>query len=236
MVGYLNVIGWVDGVSAAAIIISAVIFGLVCIIKGFKNNTILLTYAGLTSFCIGSFWLGPFTDFLMVLFFDNAHIYPELLYGLLSYTMVGPGVVFAAVLGGALIAPNYKKVLVAIMLITGGLFEFFLYGFPELTFQKFVAPNVGELLDASFNQGYFSFFLIAFFLAYMLIFMATGFLIKAKQSSGELRRKFIYLAIGFYIFVITGVIDALFTPTVWVGFFRIAMATFAIWLYLGLRP
>lgn len=235
MVGYLNLVGWIDGLSAGAIIVSAVIFGIICIVKGMKNNAKLLTYAGLTSFCIGSFWLGPFTDFLMVFLFDNSHISPDLLYGLLSYTLVGPGVVIAAILGGALIAPNYKKLLVIIMVISGGLFEFLLYGFTVQTFEPFATPIYGELLDASFNQQFFSFFFIAFFLVYMLIFMATGFVIKAKQSSGELRRKFIYLSIAFYIFVITGLIDALFVPTIWVGFFRIAMTTFAIWLYLGLK-
>ena len=234
MVGYLELEGWIDGLTAGAIILSAVIFGLICIIKGLKNKARLLTIAGFSTLCIGTFWLGPFTEFLMVLILDT-HITPHFVYGLLSYTMIGPGVIFVAILGGELIAPKYKKVLIIIMIITGGAFEFFLWVFTVPSFKPFVTPEPGYLLDGSFNLQFPTFFLIAFFLVYMLIFMATGFIIKAKQSSGELRKKFIYLALAFYIFVAVGVIDALFSIPLLVAIARIVMSTFALWMYLGLK-
>jgi hypothetical protein len=149
--------------------------------------------------------------------------------------MIGPGVIFVAILGGELIAPKYKTVLIVIMAITGGAFEVFLWGFTVNSFDPFVTPEPGYLLDASFNMQFPTFFLIAFFLGYMLIFMATGFAIKAKQSSGELRKKFIYLALAFYIFVVVGVIDALFSTPLLVAIARIVMSSFALWMYLGLK-
>jgi len=234
MIGYLELEGWIDGLTAGAIILSAVIFGLICIIKGLKNNAKLLTIAGFSTLCIGTFWLGPFTEFLLAAIL-NSHIAPYHLYGLLSYTMIGPGVIFVAILGGELIAPKYKKVLIVIMVITGGAFEIFLWGFTVQSFKPFVAPSPGYLLDASFNMQFPTFFLIAFFLVYMLVFMATGFAIKAKQSSGELRKKFTYLAIAFYIFVAVGIIDALSSIPLLVAIARIVMVTFSLWMYLGLK-
>ena len=234
MVGYLTLEGWLDGITAAAIIISAIIFGLICIIKGLKSKAKLLTLAGFSCLCIGTFWLGPFSDFLHVLIFGT-NISPHYIYGLLSYTMIGPGVLIIAILGGELIAPKYKKLLFIIMLIAGVTFEFFLWGFTIESFKPFETPKEGHLIDANFNMQFFTFFLIVFFLAYLLVFMGTGFAIKAKQSSGEIRKKFTYLAIAFYIFVATGIIDSLGGIGIPVTIARFIMTTFSLWMYLGLK-
>ncbi len=234
MVGYLDLIGWLDGLTALAIIVSSVTFGIVCVIKGTRSNAKLLTYAGIMTLCIGSFWLGPTTDLFMWLLFE-IHITPPEIYGLLSYTMIGPGVVIVAIIGGELIAPSKKKTLIVIMSISGIIFEIFLWGFTTSSFKPFETPALGRLLDASFNTHYYTFFLIAFFLVYLLIFVATGFAVKAKKSIGILRNKFIYMAIAFYIFVITGLFDALLDPGIAIGIVRLFMCSFSVLMYLGLK-
>ncbi len=234
MVGYLDLLGLVDGISALAIIVSSVTFGIVCIVKGARSNAKLLTYAGFMALCIGSFWLGPTTEFLMWVLLET-HITPPEIYGLLSYTMIGPGVLLVAIIGGELIAPSKKKTLIVIMTIAGIAFEIFLWGFTLESFKPFETPEYGRLLDASFNTRFFTFFLIAFFLVYILIFIATGFAIKAKKSIGILRKKFAYLAIAFYIFVVVGVVDALIGSGLMVGIVRVFMCSFSVLMYLGLK-
>ena len=73
------------------------------------------------------------------------------------------------------------------------------------------------------------------FLVAALIFLAIGFLIKAKQATGELRKKFTYLSIGFFIFVFCAAFDSIFPPDIAIGFARAIMMTFALWMYLGLK-
>ena len=69
----------------------------------------------------------------------------------------------------------------------------------------------------------------------VLVFLGIGFFLKAKQSTGALRKKFFYLGFGFTLFVVCAALDSILTPGISIGFVRIAMATFAIWMYLGLK-
>ena len=79
------------------------------------------------------------------------------------------------------------------------------------------------------------FLLIALFLIVALIFLGIGFIIKAKQATGELRKKFAFLAVGFIIFVVCGALDSILTLPVAIGFVRVLMMTFALWMYLGFK-
>ncbi|MFW9825872.1 MAG: hypothetical protein ACFFE4_23235, partial [Candidatus Thorarchaeota archaeon] len=65
--------------------------------------------------------------------------------------------------------------------------------------------------------------------------LGVGFAIKAKQSTGLLRKKFTYLSIGFFIFVLSGALDSIIKLPLAIGIIRVIMATFALWMYLGLR-
>ena len=69
----------------------------------------------------------------------------------------------------------------------------------------------------------------------MLVFLSIGFLIKAKQATGELRKKFLYLSLGFFIFVVVGALDSLVAPGPILGVIRGVMMTFALWMYLGFK-
>ncbi|MFW9784686.1 MAG: hypothetical protein ACFFFB_20570, partial [Candidatus Heimdallarchaeota archaeon] len=144
---------------------------------------------------------------------------------------------FAIYLGGELIMPKRKWILFAIYLVLGGFFEYFLWFDTTNSFdQPLTAITPGEtIIDASFNTGHPTFFLVAIFLVSALILLGIGFAIKAKQSSGVLRRKFTYLSIAFIIFVLTGAFDAIINVVQVIGIIRIFMATFAIWCYLGLK-
>ena len=197
-----------------------------------KKNAKLLMAMGAGCFCVGSFWSGPAVEFLSVLLL-RAHI-PGIAYGRFSYTLIAPGVVIIGYIGGELLTPSKKWVIVGIMSVAGAAFVTFLWLFTEQTFKPFEYPDPG-LTDASFVLTYPTFWLLAFFIVYILVFMGTGFAVKAKKSSGDIRRKFFYLALAFYIFVITAVIDTILPGTILVGIFRSVMATFGLWIYLGLK-
>lgn len=229
-------LGLLDGLTATGIILSATIFGLLSLYKSIKLKAKLLTIAALTMFFVGLLWFGPFVDFLLVLITEN-NLPTGFLYSVLSYTWVAPALIFAMYLGSELMFPKKKWYIVGVFIVLGFIFEYFLWFQNEASFQPFVMPlaGSGDLIDARFEMGYYTFFFIAFFLVAALILLGFGFFIKAKQSTGDLRKKFFYLGLGFTIFVLCGALDSILRLPVAIGVVRGVMMTFALWMYLGLR-
>ncbi len=231
--------GLLDGMTSAGIVLSATIFGLFSLYKAIKLKAKLLGVAALTMFFVGLLWLGPFTDMISLLIREkNIGHYPDDydIYAILSYIWVAPTLVFAMYLGGELLWPKGKWILVSIYIVLGVIFEMFLWFNINHSFEE-LAPEVpGEtIIAASFERGYWTFILVAIFLVSALVFLGIGFLIKAKQATGDLRKKFLFLAIGFIIFVLAGASDSLIEPGALLWIIRGIMMTFAIWLYLGLK-
>jgi hypothetical protein len=231
----INFEGILDGTTAALIVVSSIAFGLFSLIKSIKLKARLLTIAGFTMIFVGFLWLGPTVDFIYLLL-GLGNINPVTMYAILSYVSVAPALVFAIYLGSELLLPKRKWILFAIYLILGILFEYFLWFDTAASF-RVLAPSIpGEtIIDASFEYSHPTFLLVAFFLISALVFLGVGFAIKANQSSGLLRKKFTYLSVGFFIFVLSGALDSIIKLPLAIGIIRVIMATFALWMYLGLR-
>ncbi|MFX0139757.1 MAG: hypothetical protein ACFFDN_39320 [Candidatus Hodarchaeota archaeon] len=239
MVLFLGWEGWLDGITASLIVFSSVIFGLFSLYKSIKLKAKLLTIAGIIMIFVGFLWLGPTTDFFLKLFW-NINITPVVIYVFLSYTWVAPALFFSMWLGGEIMIPKYKWLLVGIFVVLGGIFEFFLWTDPLPPTGSFgfigVRPTTPDgIIDADFNRGHITFIMVAVFLVSALVFLGIGMLLKAKQATGTLRKKFIYLAIGFIIFVVCAAFDSIITFPLAIGIVRVVMATFAVWMYLGLK-
>ncbi len=234
----VSFLGWIDGLTAALIIISSVTFGLLSLYKSIKLKAKLLSIAGLVMILVGCLWLGPTVDFIMVLVWQT-NITPVSFYSILSYLWVAPALLFSMWLGGELIIPKRKWILVGIFVVLGVIFEYFLWFQINQSFTWTYGGGGGtpgeDLIDASFVRTHPTFLLVAVFLITTLIFLGIGFFIKAKQATGALRKKFFYLGLGFTIFVICGALDSIIPPGPTIGFVRVAMATFALWMYLGLK-
>ena len=186
---------------------------------------------------VGFLWLGPTTDFFLKLII-NDNLNPEVIYVLLSYTWVAPALFFSMWLGGELLIPKYKWLLVGIFIVLGGVFEFFLWTdpLPPLGSFGFIGVRFTDgIIDADFNRTHPTFIMVAIFLVTSLVFLGIGMAVKAKQATGTLRKKFTYLSIGFIIFVVCAALDSILTLPLTVGVVRIVMATFALWMYLGLK-
>ena len=109
----VSAIGWLDGLSAAFIIIFAIFFGLLSFYKARKLEAKLLGVAGVMMVFVGLLWLGPFSDFLSVLIFQK-NLTPNYIYAYLSYMWVAPAIIIGMYLGGELIAPKKKWTIVII--------------------------------------------------------------------------------------------------------------------------
>lgn len=226
--------GWLDGLTASGIILSTTIFGILFLYKSIKLKARLLSIAGLTIIFVGFLWLGPTTDFLLKLITDT-NIDPPQFYVYLSYMWVAPALIFATRIGAELIMPKKKWLLFVIFLILGVVFELYLWFSPNQSFDHIEILEPNGLIDASFNRSHLTFILIAVFLVSALFLLGIGFAIKAKQSTGLLRKKFTYLSIGFIIFVLCGALDSILTIPVAIGVVRVVMMSFSVWMWLGLK-
>lgn len=231
----VSAIGWLDGLSAAGIIVFAISFGFLSFYKARKLGAKLLGVAGLMMVFVGLLWLGPFSDFLSVLIFQK-NLTPNYIYAYLSYMWVAPAIIIAMYLGGELIAPKKKWTIVIIFAVLGVIFELFLFLDTKNTFEEFIIANPGQdLIDAKFNRTSPAFIFIAIFLISVIIFLGIGFAVKAKQSTGELRKKFLLLFTGIMVFVFAAALDTIIPVGIAIGFIRAIGATSSLWMYLGLK-
>jgi hypothetical protein len=235
---YISTEGLLDGITSAGIVLSATIFGLFSLYKAIKLKAKLLGVAALTMFFVGLLWLGPFVDFISLLLNEeNIGNPPDdyRIYAYISYMWVAPTLIFALYLGSELIWPKGKWILVGIYIVLGVVFEWFLWFYTDDSFAELAPTETGNIIAASFERSHPTYILVVLFLLSALFFLGIGFLIKAKQATGDLRRKFLFLAIGFIIFVLAGASDSLIEPGPILWIIRGVMMTFAIWLYLGLK-
>lgn len=229
----LDYTGWLDGLSAMGVIISGCFFGFLCIYRSKKLNAKLLTFAGLTILFIGLIYSGPFTDFMSILITGSNLEFR--LYVILAYMWIGPGMLLAMYVGAELMEIEKKLYIIIIYSVLAIIFELFLF-FDTMNSFTFTLDRPGKnLIDASFVIGCPMFILMVVFLLSVLFFNGIGFLIKSIQSTGILRRKFLFLSIGFIVFVLFGTFDSLVAPGITLFFVRICIMISTWLMYIGLK-
>ena len=230
----VSTLGYLDGLTATGIILSSVIFGILSFYHARKLGARLLGIAGVMMILIGLLWLGPFVDFLMILT-TGKNITPIYVYMWLSYLWVAPAIILAMYLGSELLAPEKKKAIVIFYAILGVIFELYLFLDWTHVFTWTLNNPGQDTIDSSFQRTSPAYWIIIFFLVSTFIFEGIGFAIKAKQATGEIRKRFRFLSIGFIVFVVCGALDSVIPPGVAIGFSRAVMMTFALWMFLGLK-
>ena len=131
-----------------------------------------------------------------------------------------------------------KKYIVVIILIISIFFEIVIFINPRGSF-NFVPPPGTQptinLIDYNVNLMTLAGILMGIMLITVLIFLGIGFLYKALQSSGVIRKNFQYLSLGSIFFCIFGLLEGLTAPGILVIIVRIGYLS-SFWLmYFGLK-
>jgi len=232
----LTIFGWIDGITASGVVIFGFIFGFFFLYKARKSGAKILTILGFVNILAGLMYLGVFTDFLMVLVTETNLDNSYGLVGILSYIWFAPAMILALYIGAELLLPKRKWFLMAIIFIICVAFVILFFMDPMGTF-NFVPPLVlGEsLIDYNVNMFTPAGIIMAILLLAVLTVLGFGFLIKSLQSSGVLRKKFLFLSLGAICFCIFGLLEGLTEPGVMVIFVRIGYLI-SFWLmYYGLK-
>ena len=232
----VDIIFWIDGLTASGVVIFGVIVGFFFMYKSKKSQANILLYLGLANLLAGLTFLGVFLDFLFVLFIHTNLDNSFGLVGILSYIWLPPAVITAIHIGEKLLIPKAKWYIVSIFIILGIFFEIIIFLMPSSSF-KFILPVIsGEgLIDYNLNIFSFAGLLMAVFLLTVIILLSIGFLIKAIQSSGVLRKKFFLISMGSLCFCVFGLLEGLVVPGFTIIIVRIGYLS-SFWLmYYGLK-
>jgi hypothetical protein len=232
----LSITGWLDGITASGVVIFGVVFGLYFIYHSKKVEAKLLYYVGVLVILAGLAFLGVFLDFLNVIItgknLDNSFG----IIGLLSYVWIAPLIVIGIYIGAELMTPKRKGLLTGIYIVLMGIFEILLFLDPYGSFD-FTYPNKsGEaLIDYNLNLGSPAGILMIVFLLSMIVFLGIGFLIKAFQATGEIRKKFLLLSLGVFLYCIFGLFESLTVPGYALIIIRIGYISGPLFMYLALK-
>lgn len=228
--------GWLDGITASGVVIFGIIIGLYFISHSKKVEAKLLFYVGVLVILAGLAFLGVFLDFLNVVItgknLDNSYA----MVGLLSYVWIAPLIVVGIYLGAELMTPKRKRLLTWIYLVLMVIFEILLFLDPFGSFD-FTYPNKsGEtLIDYNLNLGSPAGILMIIFIISMIGFLGIGFLIKAFQATGEIRKKFLLLSLGVFLYCIFGLFESLIVPGYALIIIRIGYISGPLFMYFGLK-
>ncbi|TXT63467.1 MAG: conserved membrane protein of unknown function [Promethearchaeota archaeon] len=234
----LTIEAWLNGISAVGVVVTNIIIGIYILYRSFKLDAKLLKYAGAMIILIGLLWSGPAMDFTKILLTGtNIPENIKFLYVYASYIWVAPAILLALTIGAEMIAPQRKKAILIFIGITSALFEIGVIVFPYLSYTfPDPHPTGGELIDTSLNFAFFTFYALFIIILTIIIFNGVGSFLKAKDSTGILKRKFIYLGLAFIVFPAAAVFDTLIPPGAFLSIVRMLIIVSAVFLYLGLKP
>ncbi len=196
-------------------------------IKYSHERKSLLPFAGLLGVVVGFFYLGPTTTFISLLFTES-NITPTT-YGLLSYSHVPFGIMAAMWLGFSIFNPDRRKRALSIFGASGVVYYIALIGWPNAMFTPGV-NNPLEVLDIQLASVVE--YMVIGYIACVVLILAINFYKIRPKLSGEPRRWATYLTLGFFLFAIAGILDAVLSSEFIVAA-RIIMALAVIYIYKG---
>jgi len=232
----LELNGWIDGITASGVVVFGIVIGLFFFYEARKRKAKLLVFLGLANLFAGLMFLGVFLDFLFVLILGQ-NIINNGIVALLSYIWFGPVILSAMYIGAELIAPKLIIPIITIFLIISIIFEIVIFIDPGNSFNfipSIPKPPSKNLIDYNVNLLTLAGILMGGLLLPVLVFLGFGFLYKAFQSSGEIRKKFLLLSAGSIFFCIFGLLEGLTAPGILVIFVRLGYASSFILMYFGL--
>jgi len=232
--------GWINGIVASVCFIFAFILGIGIIYQGRKSGAKLLSYMGVSIFFSAFFWIIACFDFFSILFFGINLTLPTHLMGIITFFFSPLITIISMYIGGELLIPEKKKIILLLFLILGFIFELIIFLNPNDTFYISIPIISGtDIIYVYFNSNNFVIILLYFIFSFSgFIFLGFGYFIKSIHSKAVIKKKFFFLSLGYFLFLGFPLIRSLILR---VGFIipiyyvRIGMVSSFFFFYYGLR-
>ena len=223
---------YLNGISALCVLITGFYFGFRFILHYNKLKKSLLPLIAGMGFGLGIFYLGPSTAFLSLLI--SGENISGVLYGYLSYFTMPLTLTLAMYLGFDIFKPAWKKGIMIIFSIFTVIWWVSFILFQEMLF-SFETPTEGALMDISFELP-IGLPMIGLAILSALFMLGGGFLsIARKIEDKKKRRKSIFLAIGWVLFSVAGILDT-FLALELIAFARLTMLVGYLLIFSGFTP
>jgi len=223
---------YLNGISAICVLITGFYFGFRFIMHYSKLKKSLLPLIAAMGFGLGIFYLGPSTAFFYLLF-TGTNI-SATLYLYLSYFTMPLTLGLAMYLGFDIFKPKWKKGIMIFFSFFTVIWWVSFILFPDQVF-VYSEPTAGNLIDISFTT-WIGLPMIGLAILSALFVLGGGFLsISRKVEDKEKRKKSIFLAIGWVLFSIAGILDT-FPIALLLVVARIIMLIGYMLIFLGFTP
>jgi hypothetical protein len=232
----LSQLGWIDAISITFFFLFNVIFGFYLVHKSRKTNAKLLLIVGIAIISIGFGKIEFVIDFVSILLTGRNLEVPIYQRMFIHYT---PSVFFAffgVYIGVELILKEIKYYIISIVLILLILLQIALYVDPTNSVEIIQHGNSGEnLIEINLSFGTPA-FILAIILG-LLAFTISGFglFIKSFRVEGLLKKKYLILAIGFFLYTISVLLETTTSVLLLNIIFEGGGVISATLWYLGLR-
>jgi len=230
----LSTLGWLIGLSAVFIVSFSCGFGIFFIYKSIKLNARLLLYLGLGIIFIGSALSSVVTDFVSVLTTgENINI---VLFDILTYSVATLGGLCFIYVAAEILYPKRKKIIIYSCLFLIILLEVLIFLDPINSF-TYNNPESSErdLIHSSIAIGTPVALVFIIYIIHVFIFVGVGFLKKALESEGIIRKKFFMLSLGAFIHSIAAILDGTLYPGLILIFVRLSWLSGHVLYYFGLK-
>lgn len=238
----LSDVGWLNVLSIMGILIFGCSFGLYFMYQARKTKTRLLFYMGLAIFFNGLWYWGNFWESLAILItgknFDNTYgiPIPYEIQAIMSFMWPPLSALLVYYVGAELMTPKRKWLIISFFLTISLIWELALFFDPmgNLTIYIPVPPG-SDLIEEDLIPGSPLYFIGFIYTLSTLFFLGFGFSIKGIKSEGVIRKKYLFLSIGFILDSILPILEGLGIAGFVLFFIRTGMIV-TFWIkYLGLR-
>ena len=231
----LSLFGWTIGLLAAFSVIFCSSFGIWIIYRSRKIKANLLTVMGMTIIFTGAVLIGTFADFITMLM-TGTHM-EKTLFNLLSYSWAA-GVIFCSmyIYAKLMIKEKFRKYFILFYFLLSILYLMFIFLDPINTFNVTLHGKPDEVLMQS-NIVFMTpaFILIMIAAVSGFIFLVIGYLLKSIKSTGIIRKKYLYLSIGYMFWTIAGTLETIGLPGIFLIIVRLNYFFSAFLFYFGIR-
>ncbi|MBN1803354.1 MAG: hypothetical protein JW891_17720 [Candidatus Lokiarchaeota archaeon] len=232
--------GLLNGLSATFCFFFALTLGVVIIYNARKLRARLLFYMGINVVLAGMFWSYKSLDFMSIVLTGSNLINEQnyIFYGIVSWMWTPIVLLISLYIFCELVDPSKIWHFVSIFGFLALLYELILFTNPSgsLTLNE---PSIlgTDVMDIELSDNHIFMFSITFvFLLSGMIFCGFGFLWKATKETALVKKKFLFLSSGYFIFTGFPVIfNYIVQNPILNLIYRIGMATSFLFFYFGLR-
>jgi len=232
----LSVEGWINGLTATGIFVFGGCLGIFFIYQSRKTNAKLLL--DLSLFLMLTMWVywGVCFDFFTLIFTGTVWFPQDSAIEDLrtKFVWVAGGLMSMAGIniGAKILAPNKKWYFLSIIMFLSIIYIIILFLDVRGTIQTIY---VNEIPLGYLIPGTLAHTIILILVFIILLFNVSGFFYKATHSTGIIRKKFIFLALGFLLFIIFLTTEGLISEIPILILVRVGIITSYWIIYLGLR-